>query len=248
MTKINIMEATLKPNSKRFIDAFNQIDYALRAQHNFKRSMNFSDMIRRSTALSSVVRKYEEDLIDYSRLRNAIIHNSNDEYIIAEPHDDVTQKIERLAKIITTPPFVLDAIHKNDVLVVEHDVKVVEVIKLIAKTGYSNIPVYQNNSLVGIANGQRLLNKIGYALEGGKNINDFICENNILNLVQPDDNKVYYAVANDRLTIEEALNMFYSNRKLLVVLITRTGSTQEPPIGIVTTSDIMDMNTILDNY
>ena len=238
----------MKPNSKRFIDAFNQIDYALRAQHNFKRSMNFSDMIRRSAALSSVVRKYEDYLIDFSRLRNAIIHNSNDEYIIAEPHDDITLKIERFAKILTTPPSVLDTIKSNDVLVVEYDVKILDVIKLVSKSGYSNIPVYKNNTLIGVANGQRVLNYLGFALEGGADLSDYIKTKNIEDIVTCEEKKSYYAVASERLSIEEALNMFYSNRKLLVVLITHTGSMQEPPIGIVTVSDIMDMNTVLDNY
>lgn len=238
----------MKTNSKRFIDAFNQIDYSLRAQHNFKRSMNFSDMIRRSTAFSSVVRKFEEELIDFSRLRNAIIHQSNDELTIAEPHNDITLKIERIAKIISTPPAVIATIKHSDVLVVENDVKLIDVIKLIAKTGYSNIPVYKQNELVGVANGQRLLNNLGFALESNNNILDYINSTTIQEIVAQEDKKSYYAVANQHLSIEEALNMFYANRKLLVILITHSGSTMEPPIGIVTVSDIMDLNAVLDNY
>ena len=64
-----------KSNATRFIAAYNQIDYSLRAIYGFKRSMSFSDVIRRSVVLNSVVRKYEDDLIDFGRLRNAIIHN-----------------------------------------------------------------------------------------------------------------------------------------------------------------------------
>ena len=81
-------------NAKRFINAYNQIDYALRVQHNFKRSMGFSDMIRRAGAINHIVRKYEDDLITFGRLRNAIIHGSNDELLIAEPHEDIVLKIE----------------------------------------------------------------------------------------------------------------------------------------------------------
>ena len=83
-----------KSNARRFIEAYNQIDYALRVQHNFKRSMGYSDMIRRAVAVNYIVRKYEDDLIDFGRLRNAIIHRSNDDYIIAEPHDDVVVQME----------------------------------------------------------------------------------------------------------------------------------------------------------
>ena len=62
--------------AQRFINSYNQIDYALRVQHNFKRSMGFSDMIRKSVPINNITRKYEDDLIDFGRLRNAIIHGT----------------------------------------------------------------------------------------------------------------------------------------------------------------------------
>ncbi|MFA6860656.1 MAG: hypothetical protein WCR30_04645 [Clostridia bacterium] len=238
----------MKPNSKRFIEAFNQIDYSLRTHYNIKRSLSFSDMVRKSTSFSSIIRKFEEDLIDYSRLRNAIIHNSNDEITIAEPHDEVTDKIERIAKIISTPPTVLDTVCKKGVLAVDYNVKVIEVIKLIAKSGFSNIPVYKNSCLIGVANGQKILNELGIALEQKNDLTNFITSKTIEEIIKPTEFQSYYALADAKLTIEEALNMFYSNRKLLVILVSRTGDMQEPTIGIVTASDIMDMNTILDSY
>ena len=70
-------------NATRFINAYNTIDQTLRAVYNFKRNMSFNDMIRRAVPLNSIVRRYEDKLIDYARLRNAIIHNSNDEMVIA---------------------------------------------------------------------------------------------------------------------------------------------------------------------
>ena len=51
-----------------------------------------------------------------------------------------------------------------------------------------------------------------------------------------------------KLTIEEALNLFYTNRKLLAILITKTGNYNEPALGIITVSDIIDLNAMLDNY
>ena len=43
-----------KSNAKRFIDAYNKIDYSLRVQHDFKRSMSFSDMIRKAVVLNHI--------------------------------------------------------------------------------------------------------------------------------------------------------------------------------------------------
>ena len=49
-------------------------------------------------------------------------------------------------------------------------------------------------------------------------------------------------------TIEEVLNLFNRNRKLLSVLITKGGTINETPIGIITTADVIYLNDILDNY
>ena len=85
-----------KTRAERFIECFNKIDYALRTKYNLNRSMSFSDLIRKCVALNYVVRKYEDDLIDYGRLRNAIVHHSSSKKIIAEPHEDVVVQFEKI--------------------------------------------------------------------------------------------------------------------------------------------------------
>ena len=70
-------------NAKRFINAYNRLDQGLRDIYSIKRSLNYSDMIRKVASVNTVVQKFEEDLIDYGRLRNAIVHGSCEE-IIAE--------------------------------------------------------------------------------------------------------------------------------------------------------------------
>ena len=161
-------------NAKRFINAYNSIDYAIRIQHNFKRSMSFSEVVRKSVPINFIVRKYEDDLVDFGRLRNAIIHNSNEQFVIAEPHDDVVEKIEHIAQLLTTPPKAINAIIDRDVLCVQNDVSLKDVIKLIATSEFSNIPVFKNGGLIGVANGQRILDVLGRQIVKNKNIDDFI--------------------------------------------------------------------------
>jgi uncharacterized protein with PhoU and TrkA domain len=55
-------------------------------------------------------------------------------------------------------------------------------------------------------------------------------------------------LADENITLEQALNTFYRNRKVLVILITKNGSDFEKPLGIVSVADIMDINSILENY
>ena len=62
------------------------------------------------------------------------------------------------------------------------------------------------------------------------------------------ENASYYAVEGEDLTLEHALTLFENNRKLLAILITKDGKGGYPPLGIITNSDVIDMQKVLDNY
>ena len=237
-----------KSNAERFINAYNKIDYAIRTQNNFKRSMGFSDMIRRAVSLNNLVRKYEDDLVTFGRLRNAIIHGNNEDQVIAEPHDSIVLKIEAIAKVITTPPKALDVLEEKQVFTFTHDVKIVDVIKQMSRTNFSNIPVYKDNKLVGVANGQKILDALGGKLLAGENIEEFLNNCTIEEVVTTPSMYKYYDVIDCKATVDTVLNMFFTNRKLVAIIVTKTGSTDELPLGIITSGDYMQLNTILDNY
>ncbi|MDD4211391.1 MAG: CBS domain-containing protein [Clostridia bacterium] len=235
-------------NAQRFIDAYNKTDQSLRAQYNFKRSMSFSDVVRRSVLLNAIVRKYEDLLIDYGRLRNAIVHQNNDEMIIAEPHLKVVEKMEQISTLVSTPPKILDTVARKDILCVDDNISIKKTIEIIAKSGYSNLPIYKNEVLVGVANGQRILDKIGYEIYKKNDIEDYIQHTLISEMETGEGLNVYYALSGADLTIDKALDMFYNNRKLLIIVITKTGNYLEQPLGIITNTDIIDINKILDNF
>lgn len=235
-------------NARRFINAYNKLDYAIRVQHGFKRSMSFSEVVRKAVPLNYIVRKYEEELIDYGRLRNAIIHRSNEDYIIAEPHDEVVEKLEHITNLVTTPPKALETACEKNVLCVQNDVKVKDVIQLIATSSFSNIPVYKNGELIGVANGQRVLDELGKQVAEGKDLDVFIEKTNIESILSETATQKYYDVVSKEATVEEVLNIFNKNRKLMAVLITKTGTFSEMPLGIITSADIIQFNEILENY
>ena len=237
-----------KSNAERFITAYNNIDYGLRTIYNFKRSMSFSDVVRRSVVLNSVVRKYEEDLIDFGRLRNAIIHQGNSKYIIAEPHDDIVEKIERLAYLITEPPIAIDRIGNSEVITINSDMKVGKAIELIYRTGYANLPTYKDDKLIGVINGRKLINVLGERIGIGANLQEFVENVTVGEVVTQMGDDYYYMLADEKLTIDTAMNYFENNRKLLIILITKGGKDNGKPLKIISSSDIIDMKKILDVY
>ena len=232
----------------RFISAYNAVDNALRSIYNFKRNMNYSDMIRRCAGLNQVVRKYEDKLIDYGRLRNAIVHSSIEDVIIAEPHESVLLEFEKIARLITTPPRALQTIATQTVEVIEGNTLVKEVMKMIFTSGYKNIPVYTDGKLIGIANASKILEELGHQAFEGNDLEKFVSRERIGSIIKSDTVENYYMVCNKDVTVEEVLELFYKNRKLLVVLITANGNFLDKPLGIVTVADIMDMNKIMDMY
>lgn len=238
-----------KTNAQRFIQAYNTIDQTLRYLYNYKRSMSFSDIIRRSVPVNYLVRKYEDKLVDYGRLRNAIIHKSNEEFIIAEPHGDVVMDIEHIAKLISTPPKVLEIVEPREVVTASSDATVADIIKLISKTRFSNIPIYRDDELIGVASGRYIVEGIGRFLEQNVDVTKAIKTTKI-EQVMAENHPVYsyFEVAKASITVEEALQMFYRNHKLQIIIITKTGSLREQPINIIATGDLIELNNIFGDY
>ncbi len=235
-------------NAARFISAYNLIDSSLRSIYGLKRSLNFSEVIRKTVLLNSVVRKYEDDLIDYGRLRNAIVHKGNSNFVIAEPHESVVKKMEGIAKLISTPPLAYDKISTREVICVNGDDLLSEAIKLMARSGYSNLPVYDKNVLIGVLNGQRLMDILGNHLLKGENVQKFIDKTSVGSIVKELGNEHYYCVVDEKISIEQVMNLFETNNKLLIVLISRNGSANYPPLGIITKDDVIQMQKVLDVY
>ena len=244
----DIQDNVKKTNSMRFLSAFNSIEYTIKTRYNMNRSMGFSEAVRKAVAFNFTIRKYEDDLISYGRLRNAIVHD-NGEYVIAEPHIEVVEKIEKIERLLTTPPKALEVVARRDVLSVHSSKSMREVITLIASSNYSNLPVFNDeNEIIGIANGQKMLDSFGKFLLSGGNETAFLDSVKIEDMLSKLENSNYYAFANKEVTVEQALALFHQNSKLLAVLVTGNGGAKEKPLGIMTGSDVLKMNKILENY
>lgn len=235
-------------NAKRFITCYNQIDQSLRSQYDLSKSSSYTEVIRRSSRMNAFVKKYEDQLIDYGRLRNAIVHSFNESMVIAEPHTDVVEEYERLSKVICTPPLAVDTVCNKDIHTITSDVMLNQVIQNIYKTGISNWPVYKDGMLIGVANSRKLIKEIGKKIYEKRDINEYLENTKIEDAISNFGEDNYYTIANKNVTLDKILQLFSENRKLSLIVITESGSLLEQPIGVVAIADIMDVNKILDNY
>lgn len=233
-------------NATRFIAAYNRLDQGLRDIYSIKRTLNFADMIRKVASVNTVVAKFEEDLIDYGRLRNAIVHKSGDE-IIAEPNIEVVEKLEKIARIINTPPRVIDCIRPRRVFTASGETPLKDVIREMKKDGYSVVPVYISQTLVGVINRKMVVEGIGKFIEENKDIDDSI-NSPVASCLDIFNETEHYEVAPASITVENLLYMFQQNRKLSSVILTENGNFDEPARAVLVSADLIDLNTILDNY
>ncbi|MDR2201621.1 MAG: CBS domain-containing protein [Clostridiales bacterium] len=233
-------------NAARFIAAYNKIDKALRNLNNFKANMTFTDVVRKSAAGSFAVRKYEDELLDYSRLRNAIVHNANDKIVIAEPHADITEHIERIAGLLCAPPPAVK--YARRAVTVSADKPLADVIKLMAASGYSNVPVLNDHGVIGVINNKLIVETLARLLGGRP---DGALEQSLYSLNAASALTAYsehYILADRRLTVDKALCAFADRPKLQIIVITASGSPDSGVEGILTTGDIMALNRIMENY
>ena len=205
-------------NAKRFIKAYNRLDQGIRDIYSIKRSLTYSDMIRRVATVNTVVSKFEEDLIDYGRLRNAIVHKSDDE-IIAEPNTAVVEKLEKIARLINTPPKVMECLKPRSVYSVDGDTSLKDVILEIGKNGYSIIPVYISKTLVGVINRKMIVDTFAKIVMQKKDLDEAIAEP-VSKCIDIFNETNHYEVAPANITVENIIYMFSQNRKLSSVILT----------------------------
>lgn len=234
-------------NSKRFINAYNAIDYALRTIYNIKRATSFSDAVRRAAVNNVLIKKYEEKLIDYGRLRNSIVHG-NGNIIIAEPHDEVTEEIEHIANLITIPPTAISVAKNENIVGVEADDNLKKVMQVCHENGYRNLPVFKGEAIIGVANLTYIADAIAQLTTTNKSVDKFIQDTKIEEILKQKQGVEYYLIASENYTVEQALDDFAKNRHLSAIVFTKRGTNLERPIGILTTADIIELNRIIDEY
>ncbi len=231
-------------NALELISAYNTIDARMRNLYRGKGNLQFSDLVRRCAEINKTVKKYEEELMSIARLRNAIVHNSTREVVIAEPCDEITSLASHIAKLLSAPPK-LNMLRQKNVKGVNENMTVRETIRFCAREGYSNLPVYRGEKLVGMLNNRRIVRSLGDALDEGRDLDEVLdlpCEQ----ILREDDFPRYYVLLSLDSGVQEAIDAFENNRKLLAVVVTEHGRMGDRIIDILTASDLPKLIQILE--
>ena len=235
-------------NATEFIACYNKIDSQLRDLYGFKPSQPFTDVVRRSAEKNAVVRKYENELADYARLRNAIVHQSTDGRIIAVPCDDVVENIRLIERLLCSPPTVGETLEDKRIVSIEAELSLRQAVILMARTGYSNIPVYRGKRMIGIINNRRVLRELGDVLAQGRSADAWLSETPVADILAESDLFVYYKYIGKKDSVQAIVDAFEENRKLLAVCVSENGRAGERIVNFVTSADLPRINKLLEDY
>lgn len=232
--------------SARFLAAYNAIDKKLRRRYGFSAKESFSVLVRKIAGQNYIVKKYEDDLIEYARLRNAIVHSESGEPI-AEPHIEIVEKIERLCGRIIAPPAALAKVACRRAETVRAEDTLKTVIFLIAEKHRSHLPVISGGAVAGIVNGKILVGALAGALKRGKNVEKYIQETTVGEIIAGGNQGMRtYEILPKSASIETAAGLFDKNRKLKLILITDNGTAAGKILGVATVADIVEFNNLLN--
>ncbi len=205
-------------NAVDFISAYNRIDAALRSIFKGKGNLQFSDLVRRCADINRIVGKYEEELLSYARLRNAIVHNSTREHIIAEPSNEATEELKLIARLLSDPPR-LGVLKEKKLIGISAEDSLASAIKLMSEKGISNLPVYRGERFIGLINNRRIVRMIGKNIVKSVDIDKFLHDTACEQVVHEEDMRLYYKVLTEKNTVQEAIDSFSENMKLLAVVV-----------------------------
>lgn len=230
----------MESNATRFISAYNSTDKLLRARYNLKPAVSFSEVVRKSATYSSVVRRYEDDLMDYARLRNAIIHNSNDKMVIAEPHGSVVEQIEHILEILRKPPLAAGVAHKA--LTLPHGTPLMKALKTMVASGYSNVPIIKDGVIIGVTTNKLIVEFIARNSDGAE-LTDLL--KNVSVAATLSGQREHYEIEKADATADEILNAFSKSPKLQIIILTDSGAENGNIKGVLTAGDIIKLNGLL---
>lgn len=222
-----------------FLSSFNRIEKWLKNELNNPKNMGFSQMVRKLSARPDLpVQKYENDLLQISQLRNAIVHEKiGENFVIAEPNQWLINRIRKIEMELLEPELVLPRFAKH-VTGFEEDIAIKELLEIIAKKRFSQFPLYKQGKFQGLIT----LRALGYwfakeSLKGEINLENRQAKELIIH----DGKKTNYAFVSRYTPIIEIESLFHDQGTLDAILITKEGNPNGNLLGIIRPRDIFKL-------
>lgn len=226
----------MSDRSEIFLTSFNRIEKHLRNQLGNTANLGFAEMIRRNARKHNQrLVEYEDDLLEFAQLRNAIVHSKiAEDFVIAEPNQWAVDRILAIENELMKPEKVFPRFRKH-VTGFEKDVPLEDLLRTVAKKRFSQFPVYSHGKFLGLIT----LRVIGFWFAVESQTADFsIKDKQAADLLMSDGKSVNYEFVSANTTVYEVEERFHQNTFLEAVLITENGDPNGSLLGIIRPRDI----------
>lgn len=229
-------------NAERFLVAFNKIEKHFDKILSEDRYIPFHRAVHQLKKRSAVINRYHQDLLEYSELRNAIVHERTEmNYAIADPYIDTVKAIEWIAEQITAPKQIIPTFEKK-LKVLQADLELSNVLAMVKETEYSQFPVYQNEQFIGLLTDKTLLHWIAQQMNG--DIQQLL-RTKVMEIAKDVKKTSHYRFVPKTMDIYQAEALFIDNikkhQRLDALLITEEGKANQNLLGMVSPHDLIDI-------
>lgn len=219
-------------NAERFLNAYASIEESMNRITQAYHYRTFSVLLSECAKRNRIVRNNMENLREYNELRNAIVHQrDNDMEIIAEPSDRVTSDIKHIAAMLTEHHEVLEYAGKP-VQTLTPEERIEDAYQKMAELDTSKMPVYYGHQYKGLLTMEAIAHWGLY-----RDAEDTAAA--VMSRGQNADRVIFVPRTE---SLDAVLKRFEKamseGHKPPAVIITEHGNNTEKPLGIVTTQDL----------
>lgn len=224
-----------------FLEIFNKLEKYLNQRVGATEYYGFRRLINRLSQESGIIETYKQDLIEYSELRNAIVHKSTGE-VIADPHQATVDKLQKIYELLTNPPLVM-SIAASPVYTCKTSDLLSDVLKEMTSRFYAYVPVLHDHRFVGVLSENSFAKWLAaHAVEEGLSPSQ-VTVGQLQEFYDRSDDKAnaydFVAQDTDVYRVREKFVSFTSEkRRLGALFVTSNGRREEAIIGIVTAWDL----------
>lgn len=230
-----------KSRIDRFLDLYKRMEDALEDKYRNSRR-------RYSSVVFEFAKDYDSapirDKLDVCReIRNLLTHNANLGGVpIVEPSEPVLRAMEEVLEFVQKPPLALDFATKGDqVMKAGLNQKVLRLMEVMDKNGYSHIPVMQEGAFCGVFSVGSVFR---YLLRSkGKGITPDTTLKELGVVLQVHEHMENYEFVSKETSYIEVRRKFEKvkgrNQRVAVIFITESGNPGERLLGMLTPWDVL---------
>lgn len=225
---------------QRFETSYNRVDHALAeiADDRPGHRRTFAARVRLAANRVRRLAKHADFLLEIGELRNALVHNRlGDGVYIAVPNEETVLQLEEIERALVSPQKVVPRFQRA-VKTLQAEATLADAWRLMRQEGYSHYPVYEKGTFIG------MLTSNGLARWAASQTHDGVLHVDgrkvaVRDVLPVDHRRDCAAFVRSDAAVDDLPAMFHDNPRLEAIFITRGGSRNEPPLGVVFPADLI---------